>query len=69
MRLRDSVVVHTREIVWRSSAVQALPPDAGDADAAAARVRELLLQAHKLGFEVTPCRCLSTAHLAFHFCL
>lgn len=54
LRLRDSVVAHTREIVCRSAAVQALPPDAADADAAAARVRELLLQAHKLGFEVPP---------------
>ncbi|XP_026324413.1 mitogen-activated protein kinase kinase kinase 4-like, partial [Hyposmocoma kahamanoa] len=52
MRLRDSVVAHTREIVWRSAAVQAPPPDGCEADAAAARVRELLLQAHRLGFEL-----------------
>lgn len=54
MRLRDSVVAHTREIVWRSAAVQAPPPDGCEADAAAARVRELLLQAHRLSFEVPP---------------
>lgn len=66
MRLRDSVVAHTREIVWRSAAVQSLPPDSFEADAAASRVRELLLQAHRLGFEVrlpsTPTPCHVTLH-------
>lgn len=50
MRLRDCLVRHTENILEHSSGAADVDP----ADCAAARVRELLLQGYKLGFEVTP---------------